>query len=138
MRRLATLAVTAVLAGCGGRSVQPVELSRPAPAPATQTLDCVVRELDRMDYTITSQDRQAGVIRATYINEQPWWRRIIGIRNTADQITATVSQGQLRITAISSDPTEPPTDRVGTDGSGAASSAAQNNAQQLLSTCGGG
>lgn len=138
MRRLATLTAAAVLAGCGGRSAQPVELSRPAPAPAAQTLDCVARELDRMDYTITSQDRQAGVIRATYVNEQPWWRRIIGISNTADQITATVSQGQLQVTATSSDPTEPPADRAGAQAPGAASAAAQNNARQLVSACGGG
>lgn len=133
MRTRVAGAVVVLLAACGGAR-EPVQISAPAPAAVPQTVDCVSRELQSMDYQVVSNDPQTGTIVATHLNEPPIWLRMIGYRPTADQLTIMVGGNQLRVTAMSSDP-----DAVGqggvAQGASAASSAAQRDAQRLLDAC---
>ena len=80
-----------------------------------------------MAYEVASSDAQTGVIRATRLNVQPWWLKLIGYRDASDQLTATVAGGELRVTAASSDPEATTV--------GGASSAAERDARQLVNEC---
>ena len=134
MRTPVAAAAVVLVAACGGGSRMPVQLAAPAPASVPQTVDCVSRQLQSMDYNVVSNDPQSGTIVARHINEQPFWLRMIGYRNTADQLTITMEANQLRVAAVSSDPEAPGTGGVAEAG-GAASSAAQRDAQRLLNAC---
>lgn len=130
--RMPLLATAAVLvAACAGGPVAPARVSGPAPAPASQTFGCVNQKLRDMGYRVASTDEQAGVIVAMHPNPQPFWRRMLGFRDTADQLTVSVAQGQLQVTAVSSDPAEEG------GASGTASGAARTDAQRLLQACRG-
>jgi hypothetical protein len=99
-------------------------------------MECVRRELDDMAYEVTPGTQSgATTVTGIRVNEQPWWLKLIGYRNTADQITATVSGGQLHVTATSSDPAESPAGGPATSG---ATETAARNARELLATCGRG
>lgn len=130
MRATLTTAAALVLVGCGGRTGQAVQISAPAPAAASATLTCVRGELDEMAYEVSSSNDQAGTIQGVRRNEEPWWLKIIGYRDTFDRITATVAGGELSVTATSSD----------AEGQGGviagASDAAARDARQLLGECG--
>lgn len=131
--RVAGIAVVVFVAACGGGRA-PVQLAAAAPAPVPQTVDCVSRQLQSMDYEVVSNDPQTGVIVARHLNEPPFWLRMIGYRNTVDELSITVGGDQLRVMAISSDP-----DAVGQGGvapaGSAASEAAQRDAQRLIDAC---
>lgn len=133
MRALPVVFVAAIFAGCAARTGEVVQLSGPAPAPAAQTMTCLNREFQSMGYRVIDNDAQA--VTAVHVNETPWYLRIIGYKDTADQITARVEGGQLRVSAISSDPTEPGAGGPAAAG-GAASNAAARDARRLISACG--
>lgn len=131
-RASAVMAVALVGACAGGTTVQPVDISAPAPAAsAAVTMECVTRELDSMGYEVPAN--QAGTMQVTgiRINEKPWFVRWL-YGNTADQITATIDNGQLRVSASSSDPNDIGDDTMPTT---AASDVAARNAQSVLDTC---
>lgn len=133
MRRATVLPVVLLLAGCGG-GLRPVELSGPAPTSASQVLDCVNRRAGEMGYEVVSTDQSRGTTTAIRRNEAPRLLRFIGFEDTADQITASVSGGQLRLTAISTDPEDPVAGGGGAVGG--ATREAQEDAQRILGACG--
>jgi hypothetical protein len=131
MRNLSPLLVAVVLGACSSRvNVRPVELSAPAPQPAAVTLECVTRELDNLGFETTTRTADSSVT-GIRINERPWYTSWL-YGDTADQITATVTNGQLRVTAVSSDPQE-----IGEQGppETGASETATLNAQEVLEAC---
>lgn len=131
MRNVSVVAVAAALVGCGGStSLQPVSLSAPAPESTAVTMECVTRELDNLGFE-TSDQSEPNSVTGVRINRQPWFLRWL-YRDTADQIMATVEGGQLRVTAISSDPNE-----LGEEGPprSGASATATRNAESILATC---
>ena len=131
MRNVSPLLLAAALGACsGGVNVRPVDLSAPAPQSAAVTLECVTRELDNLGFD-TSVRRTDSSVTGVRINERPWYTSWL-YGDTADQITATVTNGQLRVTAISSDPRE-----IGEPGppESGASEIATHNAQEILETC---
>jgi hypothetical protein len=75
----------------------------------------------------------ATSVRGTHVNEQPWWRHILGFSNTADQITASTSGDQLQVTAVSSDPDAPNNTTVRSTPT--TSGAARADAQQVIRAC---
>jgi hypothetical protein len=104
---LTVLAMLAVLvAGCTS-SPRLVNLSRPTTSPAPQALDCVRTQFQRLGYRAEGSAPGATSVTGIRIHEAPWLLRLIGYRDTANQITASVSQGQLQVTAVSSDPANP-------------------------------
>lgn len=133
MRNGPVVLVAVLLGGCGGgSSVQPVDLSAPAPASTPVAMECVTRELDELGYEIVPANETApNQVTGVRINEPPWYVQWL-YGNTADQITASISQGQLRVSAISTDP-----EGIGREGPPAtgASEAATRNAQSILETC---
>jgi hypothetical protein len=129
MRGLVAVAVGVSVAACAGGGAQPPQFSRPVPEPASQALTCANQELERMGYTVAATDPSAGRVVGVVRNDPPWWLRMVGFRETADQLTVTVAQGEMRVTAISTDP-------VAERGSpGGVSRAAQQQAQSLLNAC---
>ena len=110
MRTLVAGPLMLLLAACGAGASTPMQLSGPAPGGTTPTMDCVTRQLTRLGYTISSSDAGTGTVQATHLNPAPWYQRILGFNDTADQITAIVGQGELKVVATSSDPnsTSPP------------------------------
>ena len=65
------------------------------------------------------------------VNVRPWYTAWL-YGDTADQITATVANGQLRVTAVSSDPNE--IGDMGPPETGA-SETATRNAEEVLEAC---
>jgi hypothetical protein len=124
-------AAVLLLAACGG-AAQPVQLTGPIPSATDQVLTCATQQLANRGYDVSTE--QAGVVRGVHLNEVPWWRRIFGIRATADQITATASQGQLQVTAVSSDPSEG-TGTAVLQSTATTSGAAREDARAVLSAC---
>jgi hypothetical protein len=124
-------AAVLLLAACGG-AAQPVQLTGPMPATADQALSCATQQLAERGYDVTTG--QAGVVSGIHLNEVPWWRRIFGIRATADQITASTNQGQLQVTAVSSDPSEG-TGTAVLQSTATTSGAAREDARAVLSAC---
>ena len=132
MRTILTGASLLLLAGCAG-TPQPVQLTGPAPAMASQTLACVSKALMDRGYSVDPQTGDETVVRGTHLNEQPWWLRVFGYRDTADQITASVTQGQLQVTAVSSDPSVGSTSTVRSTAT--TSGSARRDAQEVIAGC---
>lgn len=128
MRAMLAAGFAFMLMGCAGPVGQPVELTVPAPAPVNETTACINEELEDMAYEITS-NAQSGVIQALRVNEQPWWLKLIGYRDHVDQITATITNDQLRVIATSSDPTATAAATTG------ASEAAERDARRIVNEC---
>jgi len=129
-----------LLAACaGGGARQTVQLTGPATGSSTQTMECVNRQLQSMNYQVAATGQQTGSITATRRNEQPWWLRMVGYRDTADQLTISTEQGQLRVSALSSDPGDPAGGGGGRDATGgtAASAGAQQDARRIINACAG-
>jgi hypothetical protein len=104
---LTVLAGLAVLvAGCTS-SPRLVNLSRPTTSPAPAALECVRTQFQRLGYTLAGSTPGTTSVTGIRIHEVPWLLRRIGFQNTANQITASVAQGQLQVTAVSSDPSNP-------------------------------
>lgn len=133
MRNALIVIVTAGIVGCsGGRTLQPVEVSAPAPESTAVTMECVTRELENLGYEVPANVSTPSSVTGIRINEQPWYVRWL-YGNTADQITATIEGGQLQVTASSTDP-----DGAGQDQpTSGASQAAVENAETVLETCSG-
>lgn len=102
MRLFSILMLAGVLASCGG--YRPVSFSEPIEA--AQPLQCAREEMEERGYEVASAETTSGTVTGHQINEQPWYKRILGFRSTADQISASVNAGNLQVTAISSDPTD--------------------------------
>jgi hypothetical protein len=119
-------------AGCAG-TPQPVQLTGPTPATSSQALNCAANELTRLGYTVAPMSAGADFVRGTHINPQPWWRKVFGFHDTADQITASTSGSQLQVTAVSSDPQEAGDAVV--QSTATTSGAARSDAQDVLRTC---
>lgn len=133
MRNVSLVLVAVLAAGCS-TALQPVRITAPAPADASQTLECARRELDRMGYTVAPD--QAGMsVTGIARNETPWYLRWVGYRDTLDQVSASVEGGELRVLAVSSDPNDPLVREPANDRATGATAVAQRNAQQLLSAC---
>jgi hypothetical protein len=132
MRAFLMGATILLLAGCAGNP-QPVQLTGPAPAMSSETLACVSKALTDRGYTVDPPGADQMLVRGTHVNEQPWWMRIFGYRDTADQITASVNQGQLQVTAVSSDPSVGATATVRSTAT--TSGAARRDAQEVIASC---
>ena len=130
MRKWSVVLVPVVLSACGSRA--PMDFSGPAPAPVTATFDCVNREINQMGYTVTTAERDSGLLRAERRNQADIGSRIMGGKDTFDEITVSIIRGEpntMRITASSS--TVEARERIPGD----PSRQAQRDARQLLATC---
>ena len=132
MRAPLVAVVTMLGAACAGNP-QPVQLSAPMPATGAQALNCAANELTELGYSVAPMAAGATSVTGTHVNEQPWWRKIIGFRATADEITASVSGGELQVTAVSSDPDEASNTAV--QGTATTSGAARADAQDVIRSC---
>jgi hypothetical protein len=50
----------------------------------------VTRQLDGLEYRVTTSDQARGLIRAERPDEQPWWLRIVGLNDSVDVVDASI------------------------------------------------
>jgi hypothetical protein len=79
----------ALLFGCS-RGPLPNQFSGPVPGPVPQAFACVTRQLDGLEYRVTTSDEARGLIRAERPDEQPWWLRIVGLNDSVDVVDASI------------------------------------------------
>ena len=131
MRTIAMLFLVGLLAGCGGyRPVSFVE-----PVTSAQPLACAEEEMEERGYDVQIPQSATQSVTGLHINEQPWYKRLLGFRSTADQISASISGGNLQVTAVSSDPTEAAEGGRAQTGLGATRDA-ERDALAIISICG--
>ena len=130
MRNSLFLFLALGFAACGG--YRPVDFS--GPVTAANPVQCAREQIEQMGYEVAS-DPQAGAVTGIQVNEQPWYKTVLGFRPTADRITATVADGQLRVVATSSDPREASEGGMADTGLGATRSA-ELDARQVVMACG--
>jgi hypothetical protein len=106
MPRFSLVVLTVLLAGCS-TTTGPVHLVRPVSSAAPETLDCVRTQFQRMGYREVETTPGGIAVTGVRVQRASWLLKLIGFQDTANQITAMVSQGQLQVTAVSSDPANP-------------------------------
>ena len=132
MRGITILALAILFTGCRSSS-EPVTFAGPS-APAT-ALDCATAQLQNLGYTVerNTGPGSASVI-GTRIKRPPRLLTWIGFRDTANQITATSTGGQLQVTAISSDPGDLAEGGLSLEGTGA-NRQTERDARQVFGAC---
>lgn len=132
MRNFSIILLGVLLVGCG--SYRPVSYSGPIAGAMPQAMDCVRREFEQLGYTVTASEPTASSITAVRVEAPPWYRRFLGFQSTANQITAAVSQGELQVTAVSTDPTSAYEGGRAETGDGA-NEQAERDTRQIVGAC---
>jgi PBP1b-binding outer membrane lipoprotein LpoB len=133
MRTVSIVLLAFLLAGCS-RDHRPVAFTGPAPAPASAALDCARTQLQNRGYNVVTSDQVAGSVTGVRVNERNWLLKLIGFTDTANQITATATSGQLQVTALSSEPGDPAQGGPSLVGEGA-NRQAEEDARVIFNAC---
>ena len=88
----------ALLVGCGGAGL-PNRFA--GPASGGQALSCVTERLGSMGYTQVAGGVNAGTVRLERMNDEPWWRQVIGFNDSVDVVDVSTQAGPLQLTVYS-------------------------------------
>jgi hypothetical protein len=91
MRVISTMIGLALLAGCGHGA--PNAFSGPAPE---QAMGCATHQFEKLGYEESNAIANGGV-RMERINDEPWYKEMLGFNDSLDVVNVSSSDGQLRV-----------------------------------------
>ena len=91
MRVISTMIGVALLAGCG--HAPPNAFSGPAPEEA---MGCATHRFEKLGYEESNAIAGSGV-RMERINDEPWYKEMLGFNDSLDVVNVTSDEGQLRV-----------------------------------------
>ena len=91
MRVIPTILGVALLAGCG--HAPPNAFSGPAPAEA---MGCATHQFEKLGYQESNAIASGGV-RMERINDEPWYKEMLGFNDSLDVVNVRENDGQLLV-----------------------------------------